>query len=243
MKDNFSRNSDKYALYRPGYPDELFQFLKELVTEKEKAWDCGTGNGQVASKLSEYMTEVYATDISEQQLKQAIQKANIIYSKQPAESTNFPEKYFDLITVAQAIHWFDFETFYKEVKRVLKPSGYLAVIGYGLFRSNPETEEIIYHLYRNILGEYWDPERQYLEDNYQGIPFPFQELKTPEFQFSEKWSFERLIGYLNTWSAVKHYEKATGKNPVALVREDLQRTFGQEGMVIFPILFRVGMLG
>ncbi|MFD0975591.1 class I SAM-dependent methyltransferase [Salinimicrobium gaetbulicola] len=242
MKDNFSRNSDKYALYRPGYPEELFQYLKGLTTQKQRAWDCGTGNGQVASKLSEFMTEVYATDISEQQLSQAIKKANITYSKQPAESTNFPEKCFDLITIAQAIHWFNFQDFYKEVRRVLKPTGYIAVIGYGLFRCNLETENIIDHLYRDILGEYWDAERQYLEGNYQGIPFPFREIKTPEFQLSEKWSFEHLTGYLNTWSAVKHYEKATGENPVLFVREELQRAFGQEGKVIFPTLFRVGML-
>lgn len=242
MKDNFSSNSDKYSLYRPGYPEELFQYLNDLLIEKQRVWDCGTGNGQVASRLAEFLPEVYATDISEQQLNHAIKKDNITYSIQPAESTNFPDQYFDLITIAQAIHWFDFQAFYKEVGRVLKPTGYIAVIGYSLFRSNPETENVIDHMYREILGEYWDPERQYLEDNYRNIPFPFREIETPEFELSQRWSFERLIGYLNTWSAVKHYKKATGNNPIELVHQDLQRSFGKEGRVIFPILFRVGML-
>lgn len=242
MKDNFSRNSDKYALFRPGYPNELFAFLKDLVAEKHRAWDCGTGNGQVASRLADFMEEVYATDISGEQLRQAVPRQNIRYSKQPAEKTSFPSEFFDLVTVAQAIHWFDFDLFYHEVKRVLKPSGIIAVMGYGLFRTNPETEAVIDHLYRDILGPYWDPERKYLEDNYEGIPFPFEEIKTPEFSFSENWTYEHLIGYLNTWSATKHYEAATGNNAVDLVKEDLKSTFGKENKVIFPTLFRLGKL-
>lgn len=150
--------------------------------------------------------------------------------------------FFELVTVAQAIHWFDFDLFYHEVKRVLKPSGIIAVMGYGLFRTNPETEAVIDHLYRDILGPYWDPERKYLEDNYEGIPFPFEEIKTPEFSFSENWTYEHLIGYLNTWSATKHYEAATGNNAVDLVKEDLKSTFGKENKVIFPTLFRLGKL-
>lgn len=242
MKDNFSENSDKYALFRPGYPNELFQFLKDLVAEKHRAWDCGTGNGQVASKLAGFMEEVFATDISEEQLRQALPGKNIRYSKQPAEKTSFPSEFFDLVTVGQAVHWFDFELFYREVKRVLKPSGVLAVMGYGLFKSNPETEKIIDYLYREILGPYWDPERQYLEDDYKSIPFPFREIETPEFSFSEVWTYERLIGYLKTWSAVKHYESATGNNAVDQVKGELKRTFGKESMVVFPTLLRLGKL-
>ncbi len=47
-----------------------------------------------------------------------------------------------MITVAQAIHWFDFEKFYAEVKRILKPSGIIAVIGYGLIRASTEIAGI-----------------------------------------------------------------------------------------------------
>ena len=242
MKDYFSSNSSEYARYRPTYPVELFNFLKQLSVEKTRAWDCGTGNGQVATALAKFFQEVKATDISKDQLAQADQKSNILYSLQPAEKTNFPDSFFELVTVAQAIHWFDFEAFYKEVKRVLKPGGYLAVIGYELFRTNPETNRIIDHLYENLVGPYWYPERKYLEEKYASIPFPFEELQTPEFSKRETWSIEKLLGYLNTWSSVKNYERQKGENPVELVRKQLEKSFGARGEVEIPTLFRLGRI-
>ena len=240
MKDYFSSNSSEYAKFRPGYPSKLIEFLKQLPVEKQRAWDCGTGNGQVAGELADFFSEVKATDISENQIAQAVQKSNISYSLQPAEKTGFPYDFFDLVTVAQAIHWFDFQPFYAEVKRVLKPGGYIAVIGYELFRSNPATNTIIDHFYRETVGPYWHPERKYLEEQYQTIPFPFEEVRTPNFSVKETWSLERLLGYLNTWSAVKNYERQKGENPVALIEEELQQSFGETGEVEIPILFRLG---
>jgi ubiquinone/menaquinone biosynthesis C-methylase UbiE len=120
MKDNFSDKSDKYAKYRPTYPQEMLDFIFSLLDKKENAWDCGTGTGQIAIELSKEFNNVYATDISKTQLDNAIKKDNIFYSVQSAEKTNFNNKTFDLITVAQAIHWFDFDKFYFEVKRTLK---------------------------------------------------------------------------------------------------------------------------
>ncbi len=242
MKDLFSSASENYVKFRPGYPPELYKFLRKICGQKTRAWDCGTGNGQVAGELADFFAEVKATDISENQLSQAIQKSNISYSLQPAEKTGFPNGFFDLVTVAQAIHWFDFEAFYAEVKRVLKPGGYIAVIGYELFRSNPQTNKIIDHFYRETVGPFWYPERKYLEEKYQTIPFPFEEVNTPEFSAKETWSRERLLGYLNTWSSVKNYERQKGENPVALIEEELQQSFGERGEVEIPILFRLGKL-
>lgn len=242
MKDNFSTKSDEYAKFRPNYPLELFEYLKNLFSEKQTAWDCGTGNGQVAVELANFFGSVYATDISEQQLKNAIHKRNIIYSRQPAEETDFDDNFFDLICVAQAIHWFDFERFYSEVKRTLKPGGIIAVIGYGLFKSDKETAKVILELYQNITGPYWDQERKYLDENYTTIPFPFQEFEVPSFEKRLVWSFEQLTGYLKTWSAVKHYEKDLGENPVDIISDQLKKAFGTKGEVCFPILFRAGKL-
>lgn len=240
MKDLFSSASENYAQYRPGYPRELFNFLRKLSSSRENAWDAGTGNGQVAGELAEFFGRVCATDISIQQLSQAVQKPNIHYTKQASEKTNFPDDHFDLVTVAQAVHWFDFERFYAEVRRVLKKGALLAIIGYGLFRSNPATDEIIDNFYNDIIGPYWDSERRFLDEKYQSIPFPFTEIEAPEFKIKTKWSLERLLGYLNTWSAVKHYEKQEGKNPVALIAGELEQSFGEVGEINFPVLLRVG---
>jgi len=195
----------------------------------------------VAGELAAFFEQVYATDISINQLSQAVQKPNIHYTKQAAENTIFPDAHFDLVTVGQAVHWFDFEKFNSEVKRVLKKDAVIAIFGYALFRSNVETDEIIRHFYNDIIGPFWAPERRFLEEKYRTIPFPFKEIEAPKIEMKQNWSFERLIGYLNTWSAVKAYQKEHKKNPVELVKEELQKSFGEVGEVNFPILLRVGL--
>ena len=240
MKDLFSSHAEDYSRYRPQYPGELFHFLQKHITFKERAWDCATGNGQVAGELANIFKQVYATDISLNQLSHAVQKPNIHYTKQSAERTSFPNDHFDLVTVGQAVHWFNFEKFYNEVKRVLKKDAVIAIFGYSLFRSTPETDEVIDHLYDNLLGPYWPPERRYLEEKYQTIPFPFEEITAPELQINRQWSFERLIGYLNTWSAVKSYEREKGQNPVDIIKNELFDSFGEVGPMNFPVLLRVG---
>ena len=242
MKDNFSTQSSSYARYRPSYPQELYKFLKEKLTITETAWDCGTGNGQVAGELANFFQKVEATDISKQQLENAVRKPNIQYFVQRAEETNFQDKTFDLVTVGQAVHWFNFKTFYSEVERVLKPNGIIAIIGYSLFKSNLETDKLIHKFYKDIIGPFWDEERRYLDEKYQTIPFPFQEIETPAFQQEYQWSFDHLIGYLETWSAVKHYEKEKGENPVNLIKNELKTAFGNENKIVFPILLRLGKL-
>ncbi|WP_108171663.1 class I SAM-dependent methyltransferase [Christiangramia gaetbulicola] len=243
MKDNFSSRSKEYSKYRPTYPAEVYEFLKLHLHARQTAWDCGTGNGQVAVELSEFFTRVEATDISENQIKNAPKKENIRYSIQPAEKTNFSDNQFDLIISAQAVHWFDFKKFYQEVERCLKLDGHIVIMGYGLFRSNPETNLVIADFYRNIIGPYWDEERKYLDDDYQSIPFPFIEISAPQFVQTYHWKIEHLLGYLRTWSAVKHYENKKGQDPVSIIEPALRRAFGKKNEVIFPILFRMGKMG
>ena len=112
MKDNFSGQAEVYARFRPTYPQELFDFILDQLLKKEQAWDCATGNGQTAIVLAKYFSKVYATDISQQQLNHAHKKDNIIYSRQPAEQTSFEDNSFDLVTVSQALHWLQFDSFY-----------------------------------------------------------------------------------------------------------------------------------
>jgi ubiquinone/menaquinone biosynthesis C-methylase UbiE len=242
MKDNFSSNAKAYAQFRPQYPEELFTHLYTLVKNTNTAWDCGTGNGQVASVLADHFTEVFATDISEQQLNEAIRKNNIYYSVQPAEKTDFTDHQFDLITVAQAIHWFSFDAFYAEVKRTLKPDGLIIVIGYGLVQTEKSLQDIIDHFYTKIIGPYWDAERHYIDEGYQTIPFPFEEIGMPSFQMSYQWSLEQLIGYMGTWSAVKHYSKQNNEDPVLLIKDSLLSAWGDQPVhsFTFPVLVRAG---
>lgn len=244
MKDVFSEQSGDYVKFRPRYPDELFTYLLSLVPHPGSAWDCGTGNGQVAEKLATHFPKVEATDISRQQLDKARPHPHIRYTLQPAEQTDFADGSFDLVTVAQAIHWFDFDAFYKEVNRTLKPGGVLAVIGYGLLHITPEIDTVIRRLYVEILGKYWDRERKYVDENYLTIPFPYPPVQTPYFAYKETWSWGHLTGYLSTWSAVQHYMKEQQHDPVALIADDLKAAWGDpaEREVHFPILLRIGKI-
>lgn len=214
FKDHFSDGSEKYSSYRPQYPEQLFSYLSSITPENKSAWDCATGSGQSAVGLSGYFDEVIATDASQNQITNAIQKKGISYKVENAEQTSIKSNSIDLITVAQALHWFNLENFTTEVQRVLKIKGVLAVWTYGLLDINSEINKVIYDLYSKTLDPYWPPERNSVEAGYKDIKFPFEELKSPVYQMTIEWELSQLIGYLCTWSAVKRYETKIGENPV-----------------------------
>jgi ubiquinone/menaquinone biosynthesis C-methylase UbiE len=241
MKDHFSRQAAGYAKYRPGYPASLFDFILGQVKEREAAWDCATGNGQTAKQLADHFANVFATDISRQQLDHAEHTPNIIYSLQPAEKTNFPDHSFDLITVSQALHWFGFDEFYKEVQRVGKPGAWIAVWMYALLRISPEIDRLIDSYHYETLGDYWQPERKYVNDNYASIPFPFEEIKTPVFQIEYTWTLEELEGYFNTWSALQKCKDLNQENPLPHLMESISPYWtGEKMKIVFPLHLRMG---
>jgi SAM-dependent methyltransferase len=240
-KDYFSTQSKEYATYRPTYPVALYDFLFQDVSEKCTAWDCATGNGQVAFQLSEYADSVYATDISEQQLNNAKKKDNIFYSVSPAEKTTFPDHKFDLITVGQALHWFDREKFYAEVQRVGKPRGRLAVWGYALMQIDDAVDNVINEYYSGTVGPYWDDARRDVESEYRNYSFPFAEITTPVFEMEVNWNRAQLSGYLSSWSATQRYQQATKHNPIPSLIEKLLPRWNDDEIkkVRFPIFLRL----
>ncbi len=243
MKDNFSAQAAQYARFRPVYSKELIAWLAAQSPARQAAWDCGTGNGQVALLLAEYFDHVFATDISRKQLQEAPAHPRIHYAEEPAEQCSAADQAFDLVVVAQAIHWFQFEKFYEAVRRVLRPGGLLAAIGYGLFHTDAaDVNALVRRFYLEVVGPFWDPERRYVDEQYRTIPFPFAEVSMPDFLMVYRWRFEELLGYLNTWSAVQHYQQRYGQNPVQLVEEMLKAAWGDVEFrtVQFPVFTRVG---
>jgi SAM-dependent methyltransferase len=239
-KDLFSNHANQYAAFRPTYPKELYDFIFNHVKKFETVWDVGTGNGQVARDLSKRFRKVFATDISSKQLENAYHNENIFYSL-AGETTSFPEKSFDLICVAQAIHWFNREKFYDEVKRVAKPDCIVAVWGYGLLSINPEIDFVIRNFYVNVVGSYWDKERRLIDEEYKTIQFPFAEIKTREFSFLFQWTLTELEGYLNTWSSVQKFIRENNSNPVDQLVEQIKPLWNSEKMkIIFPLFLRLG---
>lgn len=247
MKNNFSRQAETYARYRPSYPDEMYEFIFQHVKEKRTAWDCATGSGQIAHKLAQHFEKVYATDISKEQMRYAPQKANIEYLQTPAEDSGLPDKRFDLITVGQAIHWFDFDGFYEEVHRTAGNNAALAVIGYGMIRVDKQTDPLLNRFYDDMFESYFSENRAYINGRYQNIPFPFEEVPSPSFQISYRWSLEDLEGYLNSWSAVQKFKDEDGFNPADDFLELLKSKTGwkveEKRKVTFPVFLRLGIVG
>ncbi len=232
-KDLFSSHASQYAAFRPTYPEELYDFVFSQVKNFDAAWDAGTGNGQVARDLSKKFKSVFATDISQKQIENATRSENICYSL-AGETTSFPENSLDLICVAQAIHWFDRDKFYEEVKRVAKLNTTLAIWGYGLLKIS---------YYVNTVGPYWDKERKLIDEEYKTILFPFDEIKSPAFSFSFQWTLDELKGYLTTWSAVQKFMKEKNFNPVDALIEKIRPFLKSEIIEInFPLFMRIGFV-
>jgi len=242
-KDLFSNQASLYAQYRPSYPDGLYEFILQQVANPQQAWDCATGNGQAAVELARYFEKVMATDISEKQLQQAIPNEKITYSISTAEQTPFPDNSFDCITVAQAYHWFQFDAFEKEVRRIAKPGAVIAIWGYSLVVCEEEAlNTIIKTFYRDTVGAYWDNERRYIDDHYTTVPFPYEPLPSKEFQITVQWNRRQLIGYFNTWSSVQHFIKAHQYNPVNELAAVIESVWPGEGYksFYFPLFLKLG---
>ncbi|MEE9352443.1 MAG: class I SAM-dependent methyltransferase [Thiotrichaceae bacterium] len=232
FKDYFSGHAQEYSQYRPKYPAELFSYLASISSEHKIAWDCATGNGQSAVFLTDHFAEVIATDASKTQIQNATSKSGITYQVATAENSHIESNSIDLVTVAQAFHWFDQDAFASEVDRVLKKQGILAIWTYNLLSINPELDTVIHHLYENILGDYWAFERGLVESGYKEVQLPFEAIETPEFQMSTEWNLSQLIGYLCTWSAVNKYQQEQGNNPVEAIYDDILKAWGNVDQIL-----------
>jgi SAM-dependent methyltransferase len=242
FQDHFSAQADAYARFRPTYPDALFAWLASIVPLRTLAWDCGTGNGQAAVALAAHFSQVIASDPSHEQIAHAMPHARVRYVVASAEQPPVAAMGADLVTVAQALHWFDSARFYPALERVLKPGGLFAAWGYGLMRITPALDAVVMHYYTDVVGPYWPPDRRHLESGYRSLPFPLRELAAPEFAMTATWSLTDLVGYLDTWSATQRYLKARGEHPLLPLRSALAEAWGEvlERRVVWPLFLRLG---
>ncbi|MDH4565390.1 class I SAM-dependent methyltransferase [Pseudomonas sp. BN414] len=222
----FTRNSDAYRANRPSYDPALITWLSQQAPDLSLAWDCGCGSGQATVDLARHFQRVVGTDVSASQLAKAEPAANIDYRCEPAEQTSLADASVSLTLVAQALHWFDLERFYAEVRRASRPGGLLAVISYNLTTITPEVDALVSHLYSDILGSYWAEERRHVEQGYRTLPFPFERIEVPPFTLDAEWDLARLLGYLESWSALATYQTAHGTNPLDPLRERFAQAWG-----------------
>ncbi len=239
FKDHFSAQSAGYARHRPHYPSELFDYLAGLGGRR-LAWDCATGNGQAAIALAKHFDRVIATDASRPQVDAAIAHPDVSYRVATAEDSGLAAGTVDLVTVGQALHWFDIPRFFAEASRVLVPGGSLAAWCYELCTVSPACDAAVRRLYDEIVAAFWPPERRLIEERYEGIRFPGTEIVTPAFEMSVRWTVDGMLGYLRTWSACQNYLREHGDDPVAQVEDGLRETWGPAPRTVrWPLTVRV----
>ncbi len=245
FKDHFSRQSADYRRYRPGYPPALIEWVAAQAPDCVFAVDCATGNGQAAVALAEHFDTVLAVDGSVAQLERAQPHPRVRYARAMAEHLPVPDASVSLVAAAQAVHWFDFERFHAECRRVLKPRGVLAVWTYEKFRASPAVDAVMDQFYVHVIGPYWPPERRYVDEAYATLPFPWAEVPAPTFQLQTEWSLEQAIGYLASWSSVqRHRDAHPGQDPLPAVEAELATLWPAAGTLRlnWPIHLRLGRI-
>lgn len=245
FKDHFSGHAGDYARYRPGYTAELFDFLAAQAPGRRLAWDCATGNGQVALGLGRRFERVVASDASLPQVAHGEPHPRVVYLVERAESCSLPDACADLVTCAQALHWLDLARFYPEVKRVLAPGGVFAAWCYAHVSVDPAVDAVMRRFYGQVVGPYWPPERRIVEDGYRSLPFPFAAIQAPPFTLEARWDLARFLGYLGTWSATRRCLAARGTDPVQEIAGALAQAWGEERVrpVRWPLSLRIGRGG
>lgn len=241
--DHFSATARTYAAFRPTYPAELYACLAAVSVEHECALDCATGSGQAATALTPFFARVLAVDASAAQIANHVKRDGIRYMVAQAELLPLANATLDLITVAQAVHWFRLDTFYSQARRVLRPGGIIAAWGYNLPRINPAVDGILDKLEYHWLRDDWPPQSKLLHEGYADLPFPFEQIATPPFSIEAWWSIDDLLGHLGTWSGVRRYCERTGDDILARIGPQLRQAWGgpeQARLARWPLAVRVG---
>jgi len=241
--DHFSRVAGHYASARPTYPHALFEWLASVCPRRCLAVDVGAGTGLATVALARHFDRVVGTDLSDRQIANAQHAPNVEYMVSPAEHLPFGDASVDLLTVAQALHWFDLDRFWPEVKRVLQSRGVVAVWTYGLLSvAGAEVDAVVQDFYRNVAGPWWPPGREHVENGYSDLSFPFAPMPVPSFHMSVHWDLPAFLNYVRSWSATGALTEKTGADPVPRLEKDLQELWGSAREVSWPLGLRAGTL-
>lgn len=246
FKDHFSAAAKGYAAFRPTYPDALIDLLADAAPGRAVAFDVACGTGQLSVPLARAFDRIEARDASAAQIASAEPHCSVRYGVAPAEASGLPDASVDLVVAAQAAHWFDLAAFYAEARRVGRQGAAIAIVSYATASvDDPAIAALVDHFYGQTLDPYWPPERVMVEDSYRTLPFPFDERATPDLMIEADWPLDRLIGYFDTWSAVRALERDGHRAEFDNFADTLRDAWGSPETtrrLSWPLAIRLGRL-
>jgi len=242
-RSHFQSGGKSYARYRPDYPPALAEALAAVSPGHRLAVDVGCGTGQLSVLLAEHFRQVLAIDVSQDQLAHAVPHPNVVYRHEPAERTSVADRSADLIVAAQSAHWLEPVGFHREIQRIARPRAVVALVSYGVPYLEGAINTPFQRFYWTTLAPFQPEERRHVESGYRDLPFPFEAIQAPELFIRREWSLGELVGYLQTWSAVRRM-KAAGKDGLMDgFIDELERWWGKAERrfpVVWPIAIRQG---
>jgi hypothetical protein len=111
---------------------------------------------------------------------------------------------------------------------------------------NASIDPILEYYYADVLTGYWPERFHFLADRYQTLPFPFEEYNPPNFEMQADWELGQLVGFLDSWSATRRYQKERGQTPINMIGQNLSELWGDPGQlrqIRWPLFLRVGRIG
>lgn len=251
--DHFSDRAERYAAHRPSYPSELGAALADLAPSGGLAWDAGCGPGRLTALLAAHFPRVVGTDASREQLPgrgvlpgDREVTGRPVYVRALAEEAPLASDTTDLITAAQAAHWFDLPRFYDEVRRVARPRGVLGLVTYGPPTIGEGVDPVLDRYRYDVLAEHWPSRSRHVRERYSSLPFPFEEVPTRQLDLEERWTAADFLGYAGTWSGTRALERARGREPFERFAEGLVEAWGGTECVRtvrWPLTVKAGRVG
>ncbi len=185
-----------------------------------------------------------ATDASAEQIAHAKPHPHVAYRVASAEKSGLPDRWADLVTAGQALHWFHLKIFYEEVRRVGAAGSVLAAWAYDLFTVDAPVD-LVFRGFHESVERFWPAERALVARRYADLPFPFEEIPVAPVTMTASWDLEHLLGYLSTWSCVKRCTRETGRDPIAEFADPFANAWGglqNEKSVTWPLVLRAGRI-